>query len=143
MRLTALPKATSRVGLPLYPHSPLPRVAGPQTYFAEAPGEARMVRVGVAYFSELVPVSTPRPLSNCLALLGIDRTEGIRIMKAGKDLKDHPVQLCTYHHRFLTKPCPLVQHLNISSSCVTVGVMATDKNDGMENNEFPHRRHSS
>ena len=39
--------------------------------------------------------------------------EGIRITKAGKDLQDDRVRPPTYH-RFPTKPCPLVQHLNIS-----------------------------
>ena len=76
MRLTALPKATSRVGLPLYPHSPLPRVTGLQTYFAEAPGEVKMVGMGFAYIAELGPVSTPPLLSNCLALLGNGRAGG-------------------------------------------------------------------
>ena len=66
--------------------------------------------MGVAYFSELVPVSSPRPVSSCLTLLGIGRTAGIRITKAGKDLQDHPVQPSSSRHRLLTKPCPLVQH---------------------------------
>ena len=36
------------------------------------------------------------------------------ITKVGRDPQDHPVQLSTYHQYFPTKPCPLVQHLNIS-----------------------------
>jgi len=37
-----------------------------------------------------------------------------RITKVGNDLQDHPVQLFTYPQYFLTKPCLLVQHLNVS-----------------------------
>ena len=35
-----------------------------------------------------------------------------RIIKVGKDLQDHLVQLPTYHRYFSTKSCPLVPHLN-------------------------------
>jgi len=37
-----------------------------------------------------------------------------RLTKVGKDLQDHPVKLSTYHQYFLIKPCPSVQHLNVS-----------------------------
>ena len=37
-----------------------------------------------------------------------------RTTEVGKDLQDHPVQPSTYHHSFLTKPCPPVQHLHVS-----------------------------
>ena len=36
------------------------------------------------------------------------------ITKVGKDLPDHVVQLSNYHQYFRTKPCPSVQHLNVS-----------------------------
>jgi len=38
----------------------------------------------------------------------------LTIIKVGKDLQDHSVQPSTYHQYFLTKPCPLVQYLNVS-----------------------------
>ena len=43
-----------------------------------------------------------------------------RITKVGKDLQDHLAQPSIYHQYFPTKLCPLVQHLNISTSPGTV-----------------------
>ena len=51
---------------------------------------------------------------NCLSTSFMD-SENQRITKVGKDLQDYPVQPSTYHHQYFpTKPCPLVQHPNIS-----------------------------
>jgi len=41
-----------------------------------APGEQRIVGMGDAHFAKLVSISTPPPLSNCLALLGNSRAGG-------------------------------------------------------------------
>jgi len=61
---TTLPSITSRVDLPLHPHSPIPHIPEPQMCYVGAPGELRQVGMEAAWDAAQTNCHTTPPASD-------------------------------------------------------------------------------